>query len=522
MGTRSLAGNSCRACVRTDPPVTSALVTWLPEKRYDSFREASVGNQTEQPQLQKTMRIASVCMAWVLQGACALVPESSYDSLAVDRPEAADGISTEVMADIIGVGLVSSDSATATHLAGLYAISSVGGFTRISLAKSDSDEAAVTLKSLYDTESAYVVETDGLYADGSDPGSGCTLLVVRKSDGKFFCLNFKVDLGGDTALPRPVLNGASSSTVYIGGYYSPDHIMSVNSFAVPTATEGVEETVSDIALETTYPAIGEFSVNSQGDVLHSSALDSTPALRVVQAGGTTASLASEAGYCVFSGGGSDAANFYWYTGDVGSLTFRKGTRNSSTGAFSAADQTITLPDATSTFTPAAFGGEGGMEPCGEGQVIASDNASYIIGTYVVTDLVGPTTTTSTRLLQMTSSAAAVQAGFSTANFSGVTTAAAQDSSLYLQVSYTDQTQGLVVVDDSTPSSLTEAEWIPGGTYTFNSWRVSGDGKFYFSATKTASSETVFGVKETAAAAVVELSAAAPVFSKVALQPVLTP
>jgi hypothetical protein len=123
---------------------------------------------------------------------------------------------------------------------------------------------------------------------------------------------------------------------------------------------------------------------------------------------------------------------------------------------------------------------------------------------------------------MTSSAAAVKSAFSTANVDGVTTAAAASSHLFLQVRYADETQGLVVIDDSTPASLTEAEWIPGGTYSFNSWRVSADGKFYFSATKTASSETVFVLKETAAAAVVELSTAAPVFSKVALQPAVTP
>jgi|GEM_PF-6746714 len=485
-------------------------------------REARVSIPAAPKRYRIAIKFAPACAALVLHSACALVADSTFDNLAVDRPEAADGISSEIMADIVGVGLVAAEDETATHEAGLYAISGIGGFSRISLAGSSADEADVTIKGLYDTSSAYVLETDGLYAESSDPGSSCTLLVIRKEDGKFFCLNFKLDLGGDNALPRPVLGGAAGSTVYIGGYYSPDHTLSVNSFAVPTATEGVEESLADIALETTYPAIGEFAINSEGDVLHSTALDSTPALRVVQAGGTTASLASEAGYCVFSGGGADSTNFYWYTGDVGSLTFRKGTRNSGSGAFSAADQTITLPDATSTFTPAAFGGDGGMEPCGEGQVIASDNASYIIGTYVVTDPAGPTTTTTTRLLQMTSSAAAVQAAFSTANVSSVATAAAQDSNLFIQVAYADQTQGLLVIDDSTPASLTEAEWIPGGTYTFNSWRVSGDGKFYFSATKTASTETVFAVKETAAAAVVELSTAAPVFSKVSLQPAITP
>ncbi len=467
--------------------------------------------------------LLTIALAFFSGPSCALVPESSVSRLAPDNPAMADGLSDEVMADLLGIGIVVESGATATYPAGLYAISSTGTFTRVSLAADSDDESSITVEALYDLPAAYMLRMDGLYAVGNDPGAGCATMMIRKEDGKFFCLDYQLELGTDSSLPRPVLSSPSGSSIYLGGYWTDEHTMSINSFAIP-AVEEASTGSSDLPLETVYPGLGEFALNSEGDVLHSGALDTTPAVRVVLAGGTVASIADETAYCTFSGGGTDSPNFYWYTGELGSLSLRKGTRNPTTGAFSVATQSITLPDTSSVYTPAAFGGDDGLEPCSEGQVFSSDNASYIIGTYVVTDNVAipPTVTETHRLLQMTSTGASVKAALSTANVTTLNRGLTSGSSLFLQVTYADSSVGLVVLNDLNPASVTEVEWIPGGTYTFDAWRPSSEGKFYFSGTKVASSEKVFAIKESAAGAISELSVTAPTFSAIGLQPVATP
>jgi hypothetical protein len=464
----------------------------------------------------------------IFQSGCAFIPDSALDSFGSSYPEVATALPDEVtvaLDSLVGLGRVDADHATTLYPAGLYAVVSSSptavSFVPVPLAASGADD--VSLTGFYETPNAYIAEVSGLYSNSADPGAACNLVVIRKEDGKFFCVDFTLQLGSSDALPRPLLVNSAGTGLYFGGYWTDEHRAVLASVGIPVAavadesgTVEAESTVLEI--EPVYSSLGEFVLNSESDVLYSGVLESTPTMRVVQAGGTVSSLAVESGYCLSVGSDTDSGNFYWYTGEIGSLTLKKATRDSLTGAFTVSSPSVTLPVGdTGVFTPAAFSGSGEMEACTAVQVFSTENASYIIGTYATTS---PSVAESTRLLQVTLSGVAVKSALSTVGIDTIAGGKTAGSQVFLNVTHADETSGLVVLTDSTPSSITEAEWIAGGTYQFVAWRPSSDGKFYFSG--TTASASVFAIQETAGGGVTLLSSEAPVFSDFGLQPPASP
>jgi hypothetical protein len=477
-----------------------------------------------------------------LTPSCAYLPADALDGLNPGYAVMAEGIPESVdLTTLTGIGWVSDDQESEAHPAGLYLISTDGAaatFTALPLTRDSADESAVSVTDFYDTPLAYIASVSGLYTSENDPLTDCTTLFIRKADGRFFCARFQLLGNAERSLPAPVRTSGQGLSFYLLGLWTSERLAAVASLSVPTAPEegDPDEATTFRSLSSVYRSAGEFSVNSEEEVLHSdlaAVVDSdteVPTLRVVSAAGVT-TLVEERAFCLMNGvGADDQSNFYWYSTDDVTFTLRKGSRNPSTSAFTAANQAVTFPAGPGThkFSPGSIS-VSDPEPCKDGQVFSTENATYLVGTK--TTVADETSTTGARLLQLryagSTQVASVQAALDPVgdgsgtedDIVSIEAGKTHEDQAYLLVKYTGDAYGFVRIDDSTPASLADEEWIAKGTYTYTAWRPSDDGKFFFSGTRLSDSKKVLGLKADLATAVVILSDDAPVFSEIGFQPV---